>query len=248
MFNYQLPVHHQTTDICIDYFQQLCPILLASANIWQRLPSNHATITIKLEYITELHQLQELRKQLLIFWNFSMSLDISHTEGRLAVYHALYALLTCIDNISQIGSLAEDSMRGGPDNILYKHWRMPYIGKSCDMLQNTIRGYEEIFKRDQYFSKSILVVQSSGTGKSRLAHEYGKVCPMVTYVVRNDEYGFPPNNSPTFSASSRACVPWDPYDEGQRERSANVWFHAISVGILQATFETCEYQSFKTEF
>lgn len=76
---------------------------------------------------------------------------------------------------------------------------------------------------------------------------------MVTYVMRNDEYGFPPTDqaiadvmckSPTFSASSQLGVPWDPFDEGQRERSANIWFHAISVGILQATFEICEYQTF----
>lgn len=144
---YELPVLHQTTDICIDDFRQSCPIPLASANIWQKLPSNHATITIKLEYVTEPHQMQELRRQLLVFWKFSMSQDILHTEGRLAVYRALYILLSCIDSLSQINSL-EDSMRGGPDlaNISPKHWRMPYIGTSCELLQNTIRSYEKFFK------------------------------------------------------------------------------------------------------
>lgn len=189
--------------------------------------------------------------------------QISHTRGRLAVYHALYGLLSCVNNLSEMDSSAEDSMRGygpgGPHlaNILYKHWQKPYIGTSCDLLQNTIRNYERSFTRGQYPSKTTFLVQSSGTGKSRLADEYGKICPMVTYVVRNDEHGFPPADpaiidvmckSPSFSASCRLGVSWDPFDEGQREKATNIWFHAISVGILQATFETCEYQTSEPSF
>lgn len=169
--------------------------------------------------------MEELRKQPLAFWEFSMSQDILHTQGRLAFYRALYQLLSCVDNLSQMNSLAEDSMRehgsGGPDlaNILYKHWNKPYIGTFCGFLKDTIRGYEESYTRDQYFSKSILLVQSSGTGKSRPADEFGKIWPMVTYVVRNDEYGFTSADqaiinvmceSPSFSASSRLGVPEDP--------------------------------------
>ena len=125
-------------------------------------------------------------------------------------------------------------------NILYKHWKKPYIGTSCDLLQNTIKGYEKSVFLETYSSCSVQ------RRKSRLTDEYGKICPMVTYVVRNDEHGFPPADpaiidvmckSPSFSASCRLGVSWDPFDEGQREKATNIWFHAISVGILQATLE-----------
>ena len=67
---------------------------------------NHAIITIKLESITKLHGLDELRNQHLVFWRFCMYQDISQTQGRLAVYHALYELLPCIDNLSQAITLS----------------------------------------------------------------------------------------------------------------------------------------------
>lgn len=125
-------------------------------------------------------------------------------------------------------------------NILYKHWKKPYIGTSCDLLQNTIKGYEKSVFLETYSSCSVQ------HRKSHLADEYGKICPMATYVVRNDNHGFPPadptiikvmGESPRFSASSQLGVPWDPFDEEQRKWATNIWFHAISVKTLQATFE-----------
>lgn len=83
--------------------------------------------------------------------------DILPTQSRLAVYRALYELRSCIDNLGQVNTLTEDPMReygpGGPNltNILYKHWKKPYVGTSCDFPQNTARGYEESYTRDHYY-------------------------------------------------------------------------------------------------
>ena len=125
-------------------------------------------------------------------------------------------------------------------NILYKHWKKPYIGTSCDLLQNTIKGYEKSVFLETYSSCSVQ------HRKSRLTDEYGKICPMVTYVVRNDDHGFPPadptiinvmGESPGFSSGSQLGMSWDPFDDEQGKRATNIWFHAISVGILQAILE-----------
>lgn len=109
-------------------------------------------------------------------------------------------------------------------------------------LEDNIRAYEQMFNRDKSYSKSLLFVQSSGTGKSRLADAYGQFRPMVTYVLRSEDDGFPPADKgilALMSAPSRDAS--SQHAEGTRKD--NIWFHAIAVGILRATFENCEYIS-----
>lgn len=110
----------------------------------------------------------------------------------------------------------------------------------CNLLRDHIRGYDKIFTKDDFYSKSLLFVQSSGTGRPRLADAYGKLCPMVTYVLRNENYGFPPADrkivnamckNPSYSVSSQLDAPNSLED--RNERATNIWFHAISVGILK---------------
>lgn len=73
-----------------------------------------------------------------------------------------------------------------------------------------------------------------------MADAYGKLCPMVTYVLRNENYGFPPADreivnamckNPSYSVSSQLDAPNSLED--RNERATNIWFHAISVGILK---------------
>src|SRR5204862_1480920 len=37
-----------------------------------------------------------------------------------------------------------------------------------------------------YYAKTLVFVQSSGMGKSRLADFYGQICPMISFVLRNE--------------------------------------------------------------
>ena len=46
----------------------------------------------------------------------------------------------------------------------------------------------------KYHSKAVALTQSSGTGKSRVAMEYGNVCAMITHVIREANSGFPPSD------------------------------------------------------
>lgn len=73
---------------------------------------------------------------------------------------------------------------------------------------------------------------------------------MITYVIREPNSGFPPSDeqvcrfmrsSPSYELRNYLRSPelsHDPvmYDE----RIAYIWFHAVAIGILQATFQQCK--------
>jgi hypothetical protein len=102
------------------------------------------------------------------------------------------------------------------------------------------------------YTKSLLFVQSSGTGKSRLADAFAMNCPIVNYVIRQAISGFPPRDSeilkfmqlyPTsnISESMDQSLYFKSLPErDQQERTLNTWFHALAIGILQTTFEICK--------
>jgi hypothetical protein len=78
-------------------------------------------------------------------------------------------------------------------DMLLKHWTASFVGPSFSILRDKIRDYEKDNAFD-YYSKLLLFVQSSGTGKSRLADHFGKSYPTINYVIRKGEYGYPPND------------------------------------------------------
>jgi hypothetical protein len=103
---------------------------------------------------------------------------------------------------------------------------------------------------DGFYSKSLLFVQSSGAGKSRLADAFGEIFPMISYVIRKDLNGFPPRDkeildfmqsNPSSAQEEFMSSPSKSLTDVERsERGANIWHHAVSVGILQASFEICK--------
>ena len=52
----------------------------------------------------------------------------------------------------------------------------------------------------KFYAKTLIFVQSSGMGKSRLADAFGKECPMVNFVLREGgTLGYPPADSEVLS-------------------------------------------------
>lgn len=146
---------------------------------------------------------------------------------------------------------SRDSMRNQElEETLEMHWKTPYVGPSCVELQKKIRKYEGEFSPDEYYSKSLLFIQSSGAGKSRLVDEFGLVCPLANYVLRDLDTGYPPSDrkvydfmksAPTLDLRLKMDSPHLKLERGVRDdRAEYIWFHAISVGILQATFQECK--------
>jgi len=69
------------------------------------------------------------------------------------------------------------------------------LGDSVDVMRDLLLAEERGFKSDIYV-KMIPVIQSSGTGKSRLMDEISKDFLSVSFVLRHPgEDGFPPGDT-----------------------------------------------------
>lgn len=75
---------------------------------------------------------------------------------------------------------------------LQKDWTNPYAGYSLIALQAQILECQKAGP-ENYYAKTMVFVQSSGTGKSRLADSFGRNCLMINFVLREKgTAGFPP--------------------------------------------------------
>jgi hypothetical protein len=201
--------------------------------------------------LTGSDKLQFIRQSLVRFW-----ISILDNHKPADVYKAVFDVYTVVDRVASQPSTPTTAKTSGDDyhatDALLKHWKGEYIGPSCDILRKRIREYEQEGSNN-YYSKSLLFVQSTGTGKSRLADAFSEICPMVSYVIRKDQFGFPPRDDEvlTFIQSNPSrdeeALMLSPVSkpkltlDDRSERLSNIWFHAIAVGILQASFEVCKY-------
>jgi hypothetical protein len=76
------------------------------------------------------------------------------------------------------------------------HWKRPFQGGSVDVLRGLLLGEEKAFDKDRFYAKTIPIIQSSGTGKSRLVDELGKEFLTVSFVLRHpgDDVTWPPGD------------------------------------------------------
>jgi len=134
---------------------------------------------------------------------------------------------------------------------LVKHWDRPYVGPSCETLIKKLRIYEKSFSNNfgrRYYAKTIAFTQSSGTGKSRLANEFGQHCPLVFFVLRKPGTGFPPadvniyefmRSNPDAYIREIIRSPSSLVASEKDIRADFIWVHSLAIGVLQATFEIC---------
>jgi hypothetical protein len=141
--------------------------------------------------------------------------------------------------------------KGSILNALQKGWTSPYLPDSLDILQDLVRDKEAL--SEDYYAKTMVFVQSSGMGKSRLADTFGQSCPMINFVLREEgTSGFPPadpkilsficTNLSQIDHTSLRESPMKGVDIAKNTRAARaeaVWNHSIAVGLLQASFEIC---------
>ncbi|KAK2805879.1 hypothetical protein FQN51_008653 [Onygenales sp. PD_10] len=135
-------------------------------------------------------------------------------------------------------------------------WVGQYDPTALGTLQGVIRDYEKDPNfSSMHYAKVIPFIQSSGMGKSRLADELGKICPMVNYIIRHPSHssGFPDADKeivdlllehPTSddqaifkrSPSAKLLVK----DGYWQTRLLAAWNHGTVLGLLQASFEYSE--------
>ena len=66
-------------------------------------------------------------------------------------------------------------------------WTSEYLPDSLDALRDAIRRYgkklDDKAEKWQIYAKTLLFIQSTGMGKSRLADKFGETCPMINITL-----------------------------------------------------------------
>ena len=135
---------------------------------------------------------------------------------------------------------------------LQKDWNNTYFPHSLVALRSLVRHYQ-LLNAEQYYAKTLVFVQSSGMGKSRLADAFGQLCPMITFILRDPETsGFPPPDEEIRSflrTKLPANIPGPTSEQGisrgtsgdfLKKRADVAWNHTLVTALLQASFETCK--------
>ncbi|THG94313.1 hypothetical protein EW026_g7126, partial [Hermanssonia centrifuga] len=80
-------------------------------------------------------------------------------------------------------------------------FREEYRGQAADQFLMALPKYEKMYSSDQHYGRTIVILQSSGTGKSRLVKELGEAIPTLSVCFRKGEdpsYGWPPCDTPAY--------------------------------------------------
>jgi hypothetical protein len=179
---------------------------------------------------------------------FSSLLDkVASRATDLNIWTAVAKLLKAFDvhtlpktkTVSFHSSRRSDVMRD-----LEKDWTNDYFPHSLVALQSLIREYQKRAVK-KYYAKTLVFVQSSGMGKSRLVDSFGQVCPMINFVLREEgTTGFPPAD-PEILKFLREKPPPDKMNitlatSSSEGMTAAAWNHALAAALLQASFEICK--------
>lgn len=73
-------------------------------------------------------------------------------------------------------------------------WGTRYHGDSLKTFLSVLQQHEIHFK-EAYYAKLLPILQSSGMGKSRLVHQFSKLCPAIIFTLRTaGQTGYPPGD------------------------------------------------------
>jgi hypothetical protein len=180
---------------------------------------------------------------------------LEHTvAGRIneeSLWSAVYGIFSPVTPPPRSKSISPSSLSVPFLHDLHSDWngvffKDPLIGLRQQM-KDCISG-----SLPPYYAKTLVFVQSSGMGKSRLADTFGTTCPMINFILREESVGYPPTdgqiqafmrkpmssdlltkilNSPSRKDSSEVA---------RLARAAIVWNHSVMFGILEASFKICE--------
>jgi hypothetical protein len=140
---------------------------------------------------------------------------------------------------------------------LYDAWHWPYFKDPLIALRQQMQHC--IDDKSAYYAKTLVFVQSSGMGKSRLADTFGESCPMINFILRENE-GYPPGDGeildfmcekpPKVLLDAVSKSPSKPKSENEdrsafdKRRTVAIWNHSVAVGLLKASFEARKFSAF----
>ncbi|KAF8544882.1 hypothetical protein BDD12DRAFT_813746 [Trichophaea hybrida] len=116
----------------------------------------------------------------------------------LEVWQALYQFIVELHANPDLSGLSEQDDRISSTLFgLQEQWKVGYRGISVLALKEKLARYDRIFSdsHNNYYAKIMPILQSSGTGKSRLINELGNDVLSMSFTLReNGETGFPPGD------------------------------------------------------
>ncbi|KAN0062111.1 hypothetical protein ACQY0O_005632 [Thecaphora frezii] len=135
--------------------------------------------------------------------------DIIPADGLFRVYrtwctsHERFDFDSALTDLLNLGLKAPNTVSVEADRSKYATYACSFNsdlhGDVVQRFNDTLSDYEEKFDPKKYYGRIIPIVQSSGTGKSRLVHEMRKIWPTLSVTLRtsaNDPAGgFPVQDS-----------------------------------------------------
>jgi hypothetical protein len=226
------------------------------------VPARRLTLTdlpLRAKLHKLLHELEQTTIITTLKPHYSSLLEkvASQLPSDLDVWTAVAELLEAPDpTVGGAPSVAAAGVNISVARYLKKDWTNKFIGNSLYTLRTVIQDFEKEFQELQklpnhkeqeakkFYSRTLIFLQSSGVGKSRLADEFGQTCPMINYVLREtDAIGFPPADDEILSLM-RMDLEKDQKDiltasptKSPPTRDKAIWYHSLAVGVLQASFE-----------
>jgi hypothetical protein len=116
-------------------------------------------------------------------------------DGQISPWEHLYAYLRiCFKTNTNPDELYDQGLE--TIKALQQQWSSHYVGQSLDALKNKLKGYHRSFERNERLYACIMpIIQSSGTGKSRLVNELaGSVLGIAFTLRENGSTGYPPGD------------------------------------------------------
>jgi len=147
----------------------------------------------------------------------------------LEVWQAMYQFIIELNAKPELSDLSEqDDCISSTFFRLQEQWKVGYRGISVLALKEKLARYDREFSdpRTNYYAKVMPILQSSGTGKSRLISELGNDVLSMSFTLReNGETGFPPGDSEVTRYLKDSIA----------EAEAEAWQHVRVVSFLSAT-------------
>jgi len=120
-------------------------------------------------------------------------------EGDFAPWEYLYAYLRiCFQTNTGPDELYDQGLV--TIKALQQQWSSNYVGQSLDALKDKLKRYHRCFERNEgLYARIMPIIQSSGTGKSRLVNELaGSVLGIAFTLRENGSSGYPPGDPEMF--------------------------------------------------
>ncbi|KAI9779346.1 MAG: hypothetical protein M1839_007454 [Geoglossum umbratile] len=230
-------------DSIFDLIASLAPLPAA-----RRLPSHNSPLGMLGTDISDLpdrfKDVKQLNEELVA--GALKAIMCSEPDDNESIWVAVYDLVSRpIAPKPQIMSSSAVLIKDGTLGDLRGDWTRDYFPGSLEVLQKLVR----IRNMEEYYSKTLVFLQSSGVGKSRLADTFGETCLMISFNLRREgTIGYPPADTEILdfmqrrpSSSYSTILHQSPQKNQDPEypsiRGQYTWDHSIVVSLLRASFE-----------